>query len=260
MPRQARRKSKSGMYHVIFRGVNKQEIFHDAEDCIRFLEILKKCKENDKILLMGWCLMNNHVHLLVKEGSEDLSNSMKSLGIRYAWYHHKKYESTGHLFQDRFRSVNVETDRSLCTVIRYIHQNPVKAGLATCPADWKWSSYNAYCGNRGDPNGLLNGEKVLEVFSENLKQGLEGFKEFHEVLPETEDCLLEGMNPPKLSDEEALGKLKAALMIHSIDTIKSLPKTRRDPIIRNMKDLGVASQRQLARILGMSQSMIAKIR
>jgi len=81
VPREARVKSKTGIYHIIWRGANRQEIFHDEEDWIKILDILKKYKLNCKLIVYAWCLMGNHVHLLIKEGNEDISKTMKRIGV-----------------------------------------------------------------------------------------------------------------------------------------------------------------------------------
>lgn len=133
MPRTAREKSKSGIYHVIIRGANRQEIFHDDQDCLRFLETLERYKSKTEIKIYGWCLMNNHIHLLIEEGKEELATTMKRIGVSFVWYYNWKYNTTGHLFQDRYRSEKVESNEYLITVNRYIHQNPVKARLVRKP-------------------------------------------------------------------------------------------------------------------------------
>ena len=127
MPRGPRVKSISGIYHVMLRGANRQEIFHDDIDCMRFLEIIEKYKKVSGMKVYAWCLMNNHVHLLLKEGIEDLSITMKRIGVSYVTYYNLKYNTTGHLFQDRFRSENVESNVNLFRVIRYIHQKTSKS-------------------------------------------------------------------------------------------------------------------------------------
>ena len=100
MPRGAREKSEIGIYHIMIRGANRQEIFHDDEDNLRILETLNKIKATSEIKVYGWCLMGNHVHLLLGEGKEDLSVTMKRIGVSYVWYYNRKYKTTGHLFQD----------------------------------------------------------------------------------------------------------------------------------------------------------------
>jgi putative transposase len=102
MARHPRKKSNSGVYHVIVKGANKQEIFHDEEDRIKFLDTLQKYKRKSGLKLYAWCLKGNHIHLLIKEGSESISVVMKRIGVSYANYYNWKYKTTGHLFQDRF--------------------------------------------------------------------------------------------------------------------------------------------------------------
>ncbi|WP_404330329.1 transposase [Mesobacillus maritimus] len=121
MPREARQKSTSGVYHVMLRGANRQEIFHDDEDRMKFLNCLKKYKGIAKFNLYAWCLMDNHVHLLLKEGEEELATTMKRIGVSYVSFYNWKYCTTGHLFQDRFKSECVETgkrDRGTGTMSR----------------------------------------------------------------------------------------------------------------------------------------------
>ena len=90
--------------------------------------------------------MSNHIHLLVREQKEDISSVMKRLGVAYAYYFNKKYQRNGHLFQDRFRSEPVNTMEYFVTLMRYIHQNPLKAGLVSSPGDYSWSSWHEYAG------------------------------------------------------------------------------------------------------------------
>ena len=156
MPRQARSISRTGIYHVILRGANRQEIFHDDGDRLRFLQILARYKQMTDMKVFAWCLMNNHVHLLLKEGNEKLSVTMKRIGVSYVQYYHQKYFTTGHLFQDRFKSENVETRQYFLTVTRYIHQNPVKAKIVQHVDEWKWSSCLTYYGKRNVTFDLLD--------------------------------------------------------------------------------------------------------
>ena len=144
MPRQARQESGSGIYHIMIRGVDRQVIFRDDEDRTRFLNMLKETKAVSGFRLHAFCLMPNHVHLLLEQGPEPLETIFKRLGSRYAGWYNKKYDRVGHLFQDRFRSENVETDQYYKTVLRYILWNPVKAHMVSSPAMYRWSSCLAY--------------------------------------------------------------------------------------------------------------------
>ena len=128
MPRTARTKSESGIYHVMLRGINQQVIFKDEEDNRKFLEVLNDCKAVSGYKLFAYCLMGNHIHLLIKVEKEDLEQIFKRIGGRFVYWYNGKYSRGGHLFQDRYKSEPVETDEYFLAVLRYIHQNPVKAG------------------------------------------------------------------------------------------------------------------------------------
>ncbi len=133
MARCARQKSSTFIYHVLLRGINRQDIFYDEEDYCRFLEIVKRVETSGSVAVYGYCLMGNHVHLLLQEKEEELSVIMKRIGTSYAWWYNTKYDRVGHVFQNRFQSEVVETEAYLLEVLRYIHNNPVKAKLAATP-------------------------------------------------------------------------------------------------------------------------------
>ena len=149
MPRTAREKSESGIYHIMLRGINQQNIFEDEEDNKKFIDILERYKTEIDYKIYAYCLMGNHVHLLVKEGKEELSNTMKRIGTAYVYWYNWQYGRKGHLFQDRYKSEAVENDRYFLTVLRYIHQNPIKAGLVKDIETYEWSSYKEYIGEKG---------------------------------------------------------------------------------------------------------------
>ena len=127
MPRQQRKKSSSGYYHVMIRGNNRNAIFLDDEDKLKFIEILSQKKQDNAFFLYAFCLMDNHVHLMMQEGTGDIANVMKRINISYVYYFNQKYKKAGHLFQDRFKSEGIEDDKYVLSLIRYIHQNPLKA-------------------------------------------------------------------------------------------------------------------------------------
>lgn len=144
MARTARQLSKSNIYHVMLRGINRQNIFEDDEDRGYFMSVLRRCKELSGFRLHAFALMSNHVHLLIEPGNESLETVFRRIGTRYAVWFNRKYERAGHLFQNRYISENVETDLYFLTVLRYILQNPAKAGLESRPGTYRWSSYLAY--------------------------------------------------------------------------------------------------------------------
>lgn len=257
MPRIAREKSNSGIYHIILRGTNRQEIFHDDEDCLRFLETMYKYKKQTGLKIYGWCLMGNHIHLLLGEGNEEISVTMKRIGVSYARYYNSKYDTVGHLFQDRFRSEGVDCEAYLMTVIRYIHQNPVKAGLVKKPDDWQWSSCNSYYGGEAHAPVLLDNELLLSIFSEEKRIAMDLFREFNQASNE-EQCLEDEQTTKRLTDEQARAEINNMILLNKIAKIKSLPKAERDEIISKVKGIEGLSHRQAARILGISPNLIFK--
>jgi len=140
MPRQARKRSSTGIYHIMLRGIDKRNIFLDNEDRMKFIEKIKKAMVVGKFEVFGYCFMDNHIHMLIKE-DEEIGTSIKRITVGYVRWHNNKHERTGHLFQNRYMSESVETECYLLTVLRYIHQNPVKAGMVEKAEDYKWSSY-----------------------------------------------------------------------------------------------------------------------
>ena len=104
MPRKPREKSSTGIYHVILRGINGQVIFEDHEDFEKFLQTIIKYKDVSEYEIYAYCLMSNHVYLLIKEGKEDLGIVFRRIGARYVYWYNWKYNRRGHLFQDRYKS------------------------------------------------------------------------------------------------------------------------------------------------------------
>jgi putative transposase len=258
IPRQARQKSKSSIYHIMIRGANRQEIFHDEEDCRKFLDTIAKYKGKTEMNVYAWCLMSNHVHLLLKEGKEDVSVTMKRVGVSFVSFYNWKYRTTGHLFQDRFKSEKVETINYLLTVVRYIHQNPVKAGMVNRAEDWKWSSCPGYYDKEVYPRDLPDKTFILQMFSPEPSIAKERFKEFNER-KNNDICLEDNWKDKKrLLDEEARIEIKKTLGSIEIAQIKSLPKLKRTEVLRKVKRIEGLSQRQAARILGVSPNLIFK--
>ncbi len=152
MPRMARKVSSTRVYHIILRGNDRQDIFFDEQDYKKFIKEIKNTEEKYKYELYAYCLMTNHVHLVIYDKNDMLSKIIQSLAVTYSAYFSKKYERTGHLFQNRFLSKEVETREYLMQVCRYIHQNPVKAKISKID-NYKWSSFKEY----------INGEKIIST-------------------------------------------------------------------------------------------------
>ncbi len=258
MAREARKKSQSGIYHIMWRGANRQEIFHDEEDCMQFLDYVETYKRKAEMQVFAWCLMNNHVHLLIKEGNQSISDIMKCIGVCYVGYYNWKYRTIGPLFQDRFKSEIVESVRYLFTVVRYIHQNPVKAGMVKHVTDWKWSSCRGFYDLSLYPRALLDSDFVLNKISSEWLKAKQLFIEFNERTNQ-DDCL-DDHEKKRITDDEARKKIAQCLatLTTTIDIaqVKSLPRDQRTEILRQVKQLRGVSQRQAARVLGVSPSLV----
>ena len=146
MARMARAIGESGFYHVVMRGVGKQVLFEDGQDRDGFLRRLRETCGELGVKIVAWCLMSNHVHLLLRGDMDAISRAMRRVESAYASRFNARHGRTGTLFQGRFTSVPVESDEQLCAAVRYIHLNPVKAGE---PIDGPWSSYAEYAAGAG---------------------------------------------------------------------------------------------------------------
>ncbi len=244
MPRQARKKSESGIYHIMLRGINKQEIFREKEDYQRFIDGLKKYKPVSGYRIYGYCLMSNHVHILLKIGQEDVGIILKRIAGSYVYWYNRKYDRVGPLFQDRFKSEPVDSDEYFLTVLRYIHQNPVKAGLCKNLGDYEYSSYNEYINRRDDPVDIDFAYSIL---------GTEDFTVFNNAI--NDDKCLDYDEKRRFTDKEAEVILERLLNGRTIEEIINCEE--KEKLIRDMKEEGL-SIRQISRLTGLSVGIVRK--
>ena len=247
MGRQARKRSETGIHHVLLRGIDKRDIFLEDEDRQTFIQHLAQSREKGKFELYAYCLMDNHVHLLIKEG-EEIGASIKRIAVGYAGWHNKKYERTGHLFQNRFRSEPVETEAYLLTVLRYIHQNPVKAGMVTNSGEYPWSTYNHYINYYQNQPTLIDAELI--------KAYLQTEAEFIEYMITTNDDECLEANPTKKYNNETFKKVIQKK--YNIDNLNGLPIRERNEIIDKIYREQDISIRQLSNVLGLSKAMVER--
>jgi putative transposase len=152
MPRRQRELEDGGIYHVYSRGNNRQRLFRGEADFEKYLELLKRSRERYAFRLYHYCLMSNHVHLLLEiMCGKDLARVMHDLQLGYARYYKKQYKYTGHLYQGRYRSPRIPGESYYLQCGRYIERNPVKTGLVSQAEDYKYSSAAYYVlGQRND--------------------------------------------------------------------------------------------------------------
>lgn len=248
MARQARKRSNTGIYHVMLRGIDKRDIFLDDEDKEKFIKVLIKAKESGKFEMLGYCLMDNHVHILIKE-DEELGTSIKRITVGYVGWHNNKYERTGHLFQNRYKSEPVETEDYLITVLRYIHQNPVKAGITNKPEDYKWSSYKQYLLAYQGHSSFIDTELIRTYF-----KTIEGFSSYMNII-NNDECL-EYREVKKYNDDTYR---KIIIKKYKIGDITKLSNEEKNEIIIKIYNETDISIRQLSRILGIGKAVVERI-
>lgn len=262
MPRLPRAMASTGIYHVMLRGINKMNIFLDRYDKLKFLQILGDVNLQGEFTLYGYCIMDNHVHLLIKEEKDPISRTMKRICISYSYYFNKRYERVGHLFQDRFRSERIEYEDYLLACIRYIHNNPVKAFIVEEPSHYKWSSYNAYIGKLNNEDEIISTEFILNIFSANKSIAIKEFQKFsrlgcEKVFMDLEDAEETEEDVKKVQIEkieQILGRYKLAL--EDLSELKD--KKIRAKIIKEINHNVSLSTRQMSNIIGLSKDTIAR--
>ncbi|NMA68227.1 MAG: transposase [Desulfitobacterium sp.] len=256
MPRKPREKSPMGIYHVIMRGVNRQIIFKDKEDRTIFLDKMFRFGEKGEYKIFAYCLMDNHIHLLLQEQEESLSTSIKRICSSYVRWYNKKYERIGHLFQERFRSEVVDNERYFLTVLRYIHQNPIKAQIITNIDEYPWSSYHQYLKDSLHIDSHNIDKKfVLTLFSSERKNALKSFREFHQEIND-DNCL--EIEEPQKSDETVKEIIKARFGIEP-SSVKEEEKSQQIAIVSELKTIGGVSKRQISRVTGLSRRIVDRV-
>ena len=176
MSRPIRIEYPGAVYHVTDRGNNKQDIFIHDSDRITFLSQLELVLKIYNWICHGYCLMDNHYHLLIETPEGNLSAGMKQLNSVYAQKFNKTHDRVGHVFQGRFKSFVIEKEGYLLNVLSYMFLNPVRAGFVECLDQWPWSSYLFLAGENVQDN--ITSDWILGVFSEFKKSAQEQFREF----------------------------------------------------------------------------------
>ena len=196
MPRTVREKSTSGYYHILLRGIGRQNIFEDDEDKIRFIETIFRHKKELEFELHAYCLMGNHVHILIKDTQDNLQLMMKKITGSHAYY---------------------------LTVLGYIHQNPKKSGISTTD-EYEWSSYKEY----------FNKFTKLDIaFAIELLGGKEKLVEYINCI--NDDCCLEVHESNNLTDKLAKELLNQKYGMDSFFEISNMPMAERNRILNELK-------------------------
>lgn len=179
MPRQARLDVPGALHHIMVRGINRASIFEDDEDRAKFLERLGQKVIEGKNSVYAWVLMDNHVHILFKSGTDGISAAMRKQLTWYAQYYNRRYNRTGHLFENRYKSILCDEDNYLLALVRYIHLNPVRANIVTTIEQldhYHWSGHRTIIGKA--KQSWVDVEHVLTEFGTTPRKAVSEYRRF----------------------------------------------------------------------------------
>lgn len=245
MPRRSRKRSLSGFYHVIIRGINQEDIFETNRDKEKIIKYMKDKKE-DYVEIFAFCIMKNHLHLLLRGDLKQISLFMKMIETSYALYYNRKRKRSGYVFQNRFKSFPIEDKEYLWHCWHYIHLNPVKAKIVQTPEQYYYSSAREY---RLGREGLVN----LTAFEEYQKD-----KIYYPVSKLTHNLEQSMVYIDDLDDEKEKQKqqimkrwVKSYLKNHpesNIWELKNLP-VEKEKLIEEVWDMNIMSRKEFVRRL-----------
>lgn len=256
MPRHARILSEKMTYHVMMRGNNKEKVFLNDKDKNKMINILQEKKMSCNYYLFAYCIMDNHIHLILRQGIEDLPTVIKKIAVSYAHYYNIEYGRVGHVFQDRYRSENIDSDRYLLAAVRYIHQNPLKAGLGPMET-YRWSSYAEYLNGSSD---LIEIKEVLSIISENEDKALNEFIKMHyENIEDKFIDIEENKRIDYYNVNEYISNFLEERNLCLSDLKKGENKSVVQELIQNLLCESNFSKRKIAEIIGLNREIVRKI-
>lgn len=256
MPRKQRILSNSNLYHIIHKGIDSQDIFYDDNDRKVFLKYLKDTTLQYDYQIYAYCLMVNHIHLVLKAENSILSKAMQSLMIKYVYYFNSKYKRSGALFQGRFKSKCIENQKYFLDVCKYVHRNPEKANICKT-SKYRWSSYQEYLGNEK----IINKNVLLHYFNDDIKE----FINFTNTVDNLDDlnnyAEFEIVN--KLNDDKLSEFIMKKFDIHDIVDFTSFFKYKSKENLRNdlqiIKQIHGITKTQVARVIRINQKLVSEL-
>ena len=252
MSRPARVLSQTGMYHIIFRGINRQNLFECDKDFAKMEEIIAEVKAEKGFELYAYCLMTNHVHLFIRElNSGDITKIMHKILTKYVGWFNFKYERSGSLIGNRYKSEPIEDDTYYLQLVRYIHHNPLKAGMVEKLEDYSWSSYGDYT---NPTSSLTDVNFIFSMLNEDIDVAIELFKEFHNDLSYEDFTISDGK---KLTDAQLKRKAEMLLDNVKLSEIYLYPKPERDKLLNVLRQ-NEFTIGQLERLTGISRGIITR--
>ena len=243
----------TGFYHVCARGTGKQLIFEGDEDRWEFLELMRECCREEGVTVIAWCLMGNHVHLVLADYEDRMSAAMHRLLLTYARRFNKRAGRTGHLFQNRFDRRSLDTDWQVMEAIRSVHADPQEAGIALIER-YPWSSFAEYLRvyDNDMTRGFSDPSCVLELFV-----SAEGFIVYSLSTPDGSEPALCDMKETEWERHAFADKLAKRLGV-PLNGVKTAPPAQRDTVIVGLNNAGF-TVRQIERYTGIGKSTVSRI-
>ncbi|WMJ80812.1 transposase [Clostridium sp. MB40-C1] len=235
MPRTARIKSNTAIYHVIMRSISDFNLFKNNIDKNKYLQLIKKYKQIHMFKLYAFCLMDTHVHLLIDSNGADISTFMHKINQCYAQYYNKKYKRNGHVFGDRFKSKIATTDVSVMCISAYIHNNPKDIrGYQNFVKNYNYSSFGIYLGKKKDIYDILDYEFLINYFSNDPLLGIKRYYKFVKFRTNSniDNLPLDEFNLEKISHSHKAPKISPIRKLNPNEIIK---------LISNLCDFNIKS-------------------
>lgn len=246
MPRLPRKITKAKIQHIMSQGIEKQYIFEKEEYIQKYKELIIKKKAECSVTILAYCIMNNHTHLLIySENQDEISKFMQKLNTSYSMYYNKINNRVGYVFRNRFNSQEIFSQSQLYTCLRYIHNNPVKAGITKTMQEYKYSSYNEFF----DQKTVID-EKSAEIIFGTIENKEEFRKNFEYI--HYQDMLVYEKTELEKFAEEFEKKYKVKL--DEINKNRGLLKLA----IKEAKKITGAKNVEIARLLQVSESTISR--
>ena len=249
MPRIARRTSGTGFYHAVTKGDGGRILFENDGNRQTYLAMLARFAAEFPIKVHAYCLMDNHVHLLLEDQSNGLGPFMKRLDESYAMYYARLTGHSGHVFQGRFWSEPIGEDNYFLCALRYIHANPEAAGMCR-QEEYPWSSYQAHAGQQAS--------FVETALCHDLLGGTQGFVEFSKTALPRSTAFPGSAMKGHLSYDELLAIAREIIGADTLASMKSLKPSARAPLIAGLADAGFTPS-EIARLTGLGTSTVSRI-
>ena len=255
MPRLPRRVAESGFYHVVLYANGRQNLFEEDADRLAFLDMFVEAARKHGVSILAWCLMANHIHLLLEDPDDCLSELMRSLATRYAQRFNRRGGHAGHVFRGRFYSSPVEGEAYLLEAMRYIHNNPATAGICAAE-DYPWSSYHEYAG-APDRTGTGRTGAPDRTDTGLLLEMLGGREAFVRFSSSSERVRYRPPARPRLADAAAEEVAREVLGPLTASELKGQEQARRNALLCELREAGL-SVRQIERLTGIGRGTITR--